>query len=127
MANVLLLEPDSVLANTYMKALEQVGHDVACCTTAEDAFQAMDDLRPHVVVLELQLVGYDGIGFLHELRSYADGLLLPIVVNTNIPPQELRPLAEVMGRDLGVKVCLYKPRTTLRQLIRAVQDQVRPA
>jgi DNA-binding response OmpR family regulator len=127
MAHVLLLEPDSILANTYMKALEQVGHDVACCTTAEDALRAMDDMQPHVVVLELQLVGYDGIGFLHELRSYTDGLALPVVVNTNIPPGLLRPLVEVMGRDLGVKVCLYKPRTTLQQLVRTVQDQVRPA
>jgi len=125
MANILLLEPDNALANTYIKALEQIGHDVACCATAEEALQVLDDFRPHLVVLELQLTGHDGIEFLHELRSYPDGQNMPAVVNTNLPPQTLRPLLAVLDRDLGVKVCLYKPRTTLQQLIRVVKEQAR--
>lgn len=125
MANILLLEPDSVLANTYVKALEQVGHDVACCISAGEALQALDGFKPHLVVMELQLTGHDGIEFLHELRSYPDGRNLPVIVNTNLAPSALQPLLEVLNRDLGVRVCLYRPRTTLQQLIRVIAEQAR--
>jgi len=125
MANILLLEPDNALANVYVKALEQAGHNIACCVAAEEALSVLDDFMPHVVVMELQLTGHNGIEFLHELRSYPDSQNIPVIVNTNLAPAALRPLLEVLDRDLGVRACLYKPRTTLQRLMRIIAEQAR--
>jgi CheY-like chemotaxis protein len=124
MANVFLLEPDRVLAATYGKALEHRGHVVATAEGAQDAIHALETFHPDVIVLELQLATHGGIEFLHELRSYPEWQTTPVIINTNIAPQTLSPLRAVLERDLGVSICLYKPRTSLTQFLRAVGEQV---
>jgi CheY-like chemotaxis protein len=125
MANVLLLEPDRVLARTYAQALEHVGYTVTTCQAGQEAIQLLEDFSADVVVLELQLTGHGGIEFLHELRSYPEWQTLPVVINTNLTPQAIAPLRAALQRDAGVTACLYKPRTSLQQLVRAVNDQLR--
>jgi CheY-like chemotaxis protein len=127
MANVLLLEPDTVLARTYMQCLQHVGHIVQICREGQEAIQVLDTFMADVIIMELQLVGHGGVEFLHELRSYPDWQPLPVIINTSVTPQALSPLREALTRDAGVAVCLYKPRTSLHQLIRLVNEQVRAA
>jgi CheY-like chemotaxis protein len=123
MANVLLLEPDRVLARTYAQSLEHAGHTVQVCRSGQAAIELLEDFKADVIVLELQLAGHGGVEFLHELRSYPEWLALPVVINTNLAPQAIAPLRAALQHDAGVAVCLYKPRTSLRRLIRAVNEQ----
>jgi DNA-binding response OmpR family regulator len=125
MANVLLLEPDTILARTYMQGLQHVGHDVRTCRDGQAAVQLLDTFTADIIVMELQLTGHGGVEFLHELRSYPEWQQLPVIINTSVTPQALAPLREALARDAGVAVCLYKPRTSLQQLIRLVNEQVR--
>jgi CheY-like chemotaxis protein len=123
MPNVLLIEPDVALATTYAAALRHAGYAVSCSRGAQDAIEAADQAVPDVIILELQLTAHDGIEFLHELRSYPEWQAIPVVVNTTIAPQALAPVQEAMQRELGVRACHYKPRTSLQQLIRSVNEQ----
>jgi two-component system cell cycle response regulator DivK len=127
MANVLLIEPDAVLSRTYMQALQHAGHAVACAHDAQGAISAADETQPDIVILELQLATHNGIEFLHEFRSYPEWQQVPVLVNTNITPTTMAASQEALERDLGVVQCLYKPRTSLEQLLRAVKQQVSPA
>jgi len=127
MANVLLIEPDAVLARTYMQALQHAGHTVACAHDAQGAISASDETQPDIVVLELQMATHNGIEFLHEFRSYPEWQQIPVLVNTNIPPTTMIAAKAVLARDLGVVQCLYKPRTSLEQLLRVVKQQVNAA
>jgi CheY-like chemotaxis protein len=124
MAHVLLIEPDTVLARTYMQALQHAGHTVAHASGAQDAVNEADGKRPDVVVLELQMAVHDGVEFLQEFRSYPEWQEIPIVVNTSIIPAALAPVRQALEHDLGVVTCLYKPRTTLQQLISAVNAHI---
>jgi DNA-binding response OmpR family regulator len=119
---ILLIEPDRLLAGTYKKALEQASHSVVVASTAQAAIHAADDLQPDLVILELQLVSHSGIEFLYEFRSYADWQAIPVVVVSNVPPGEFADSWQLLREELGVQNYHYKPRTTLRALLRTVDS-----
>jgi DNA-binding response OmpR family regulator len=125
--HVLLLEPNTLLAQAYTQALAHAGFSVAHATSAQIAVDAADKQLPDVVVLELQLPMHSGVEFLHEFRSYAEWQQVPVIVHSALPPAQVAAVAESLQRDLGVRAMLYKPRTSLQQLLRAVREQLAEA
>ena len=124
MKHVLIIEPNTVLAQTYTQALTYAGYAATAVHGAQDAVHAADQQRPDVVILELQLAEHSGIEFLHEFRSYADWQDIPVIVHTLIPPTRLAAVQRALTKELGVCAVLYKPRTTLQHLLRQVREQV---
>jgi two-component system phosphate regulon response regulator PhoB len=122
MSSILLIEPDRLLAETYFLALDQAGHRVMACAGAQTAVLVADRQRPDLVILELQLVEHSGIEFLYELRSYPEWQDIPVIVHSLVPPAEFRSSRRLLEEDLGVKAYLYKPRTSLRQLLDTVRE-----
>ena len=112
-----MLEPDAVLAQTFREVLELAGHEVVVCREAQEAVFSVDDAKPAIILLELQLVGHSGIEFLYELRSYADWRDIPVVIVSNVPPYEFNANAELLRDSLGVTEYCYKPQTSLAQLL----------
>jgi len=119
--NIILLEPDRVQAAIYKAALETDGHRVRHVVSAQDAVHAADTDMPDLVITELQLPRHNGVEFLYEFRSYAEWLHIPVVVYTFVPPHELKQ-ASILTRELGVAQVLYKPETTLGQLVAVVRN-----
>lgn len=124
MSQILLLEPDRLLAKTYYGALQHAGHTVQICASAQSGVFCADDLCPDVVIAELQLVGHSGIEFLYEFRSYPDWQDVPVVIHTNVPASEFSCSWHILREELGVSCYLYKPVTSLSQLLRAIDDAV---
>lgn len=122
MAQILLIEPDRILAETYYRALTGAGHNVAVCSSAQAAIMAADDTRPDIVILEFQLVSHSGMEFLYEFRSYADWQTIPVVIQTNVPPSEFAGARDLLMNELGVSAYLYKPQATLRKLCTLVDE-----
>ncbi len=122
MAHILLVEPDRQLAATYRQALERARHDVAVAHGAQAAIMAADSARPDIVILELQLVEHSGIEFLYEFRSYQDWQAVPVIVQSQVPSGEFKGSWQLLQGELGVQAYLYKPRTSLRQLLAAVEE-----
>ncbi|HSW37466.1 MAG TPA: response regulator [Candidatus Saccharimonadales bacterium] len=120
--NILLIEPDQVLGRTYQRALKAAGHKVLSCTSAQAAIALIDQLKPDLVILELQLVAHGGIEFLYEFRSYKDWLDIPVVALSSIPPGEFNGSWRLLQDGLGVKAYHYKPLTKLKDLIRTVNS-----
>ena len=112
---VLLVEPNVPLANVYRLGFEHAGYDVVVAHDAQSAVQAADEKRPDVVLLELQLAGHSGVEFLYEFQSYVDWQDIPVILNTLVPEKEL-PVQAGIFREY-----LYKPATTLGQLVDAVR------
>lgn len=119
---ILLIEPDAVLAKTYQAALKHVGHEVVTRGTAQAAIHAADKQTPELVILEMQLVSHSGIEFLYEFRSYEDWREVPALVLSQVPPGEFIDTWEVLQGELGVSKYLYKPRTSLTKLIKVVGE-----
>jgi CheY-like chemotaxis protein len=105
MANVLLIEPNVALARTYVQALQHVGHHVDHVGSAQQAIDAAD-----------------GVEFLHEFRSYPEWQATPVIINTQLTQNALRAVQGALAGDLGVVQVMYKPRTTLEQLLSSVKQ-----
>lgn len=119
--NILLVEPDRLLARTYYAALSERGHQVNICATAQAAIFCADEQRPDLVILELQLVSHSGIEFLYEFRSYQDWDDVPVIINTYVPPREFSESQTLLQEQLGIKAYYYKPVTTLFELVRSAE------
>jgi DNA-binding response OmpR family regulator len=117
---ILLVEPDVVLAKTYIRALEHAGHKVIAAGTAQAAIHAADIRTPDLVILEMQLVSHSGIEFLYEFRSYEDWREIPVLAHSQVPMAEFVDTWELLQTELGVAKYLYKPRTTLAKLLQTV-------
>jgi len=124
MSNVLLIEPNAALAHTYVQALQHVGYHVDHVGNAQQAIDAADTNQPDVVVLELQLAVHDGVEFLHEFRSYPEWQNTPVIVNTSLEKNIFSTVQGTLAGDLGVVQVMYKPRTTLEQLLSAVKQHI---
>jgi DNA-binding response OmpR family regulator len=117
---ILLIEPDLVLAKIYSNALNAVGYEITVMGQAQSAILALDAQLPDLIILEPQLVGHSGIEFLYELRSYADLQNIPVLMHSFVQLEAFNQSREVL-RTLNVVGYLYKPQTSLQQLITLVQ------
>ena len=124
MAQILLIDPDHLLAETYRVALAAIGHKVTARAGAQAAITAADRAKPDLVILELQLIEHSGVEFLYEFRSYPEWQNIPVVVQTGVPPAEFADNWQLLKDGLGVNTYLYKPQTSLRQLLACVQEQL---
>lgn len=121
MKNILLIEPDTVLGRTYKKALEEMNHEVTWCQDAQSAINAVDTQLPDVIVAELQMAAHNGVEFLYELRSYPEWQNVPIIVNSQVPINEMGVNKELL-KKLGVVIYSYKPFTKLSGLLNSVNQ-----
>jgi DNA-binding response OmpR family regulator len=124
MATILLIEPDRLLAQTYADALKSEGHQVTVCAGAQAAILTADQIQPDLIVLELQLVEHSGIEFLYEFRSYGDWQSVPVIIQSHVPQNEFAGSLDVLKNQLKVAAYLYKPQTTLKDLISAVNEEL---
>jgi DNA-binding response OmpR family regulator len=118
--NIILLEPDKLLGEIYTAALTAAGHSIRPVVSAQAAVHMADTDMPDLVISELQLPRHNGVEFLYEFRSYAEWLHIPVIVQTFVPQHELQ-RAAILSRELGVVRTLYKPETTLQQLVAVVR------
>ncbi len=125
MATILLLEPDKQLANSYKRALVAAGHQVHWQNDAQTALSVLDDHSPDAIVLELHLPNHNGVEFLYEIRSYPDCDHIPIILHTMVPAEHPG-LGHAYWHQLGINEYLYKPQTSLKQLIQRVNNLTAP-
>lgn len=118
--HVLLLEPDRMLAETYRKSLLYAGHSVTPCASAQAAILAADQQQPDVILVELQLIEHSGIEFLYEFRSYTDWQAIPVIIHSSVPQHEFAQNWKLLRTQLGVQKYLYKPHTSLAQIVQCV-------
>lgn len=116
---VLVVEPSHFLGALYAAALHREGHDVRVVHDAQAAVYETDKKQPDVIILELQLSGHSGVEFLYELRSYPEWQHIPVVCQSFVPKRVMD-----FPRQLGVRAHLYKPRTSLAQLARTINEVV---
>lgn len=126
MAHIILLEPDRVLAGTYHVACKQAGHTLVPCASAQAAILAADQQQPDVVIVELQLIEHSGIEFLYEFRSYPEWQAVPLIIHSQVPPTEFVGNWQLFRDQLHVSHYLYKPHTTLKELLNTINYVMQP-
>ena len=124
MANILVIEPDRILAKTISDYISSNGHIVNTVAGAQDAVSSVDNLLPDIIILEIVLTSHNGIEFLYELRSYPDWQTIPVVIYSRIDRHELG-ITTKLRSDLNIEEILYKPDTSMKKLLDIIEDILR--
>ncbi len=118
--NILLVEPDKILAKSLCNSFEKAGHKIIWKRTAQTALDGLDEQFPDVIVLEIQLGLHNGIEFIYEIKSYPEWQHIPIIIHTMNQYTQAPDFTEPF-KQLGVEIILYKPRTATKQLMEVLQ------
>jgi DNA-binding response OmpR family regulator len=116
--SVLVVEDDWGIASQLVRGLSRGGYDVTHVTTGEDA---LSQLAPDVVVLDLGLPDSDGVDICRKLRERS-GVAIIVVTARGEEPER------VLALDAGADDYLVKPfgLAELLARIRAVLRRIRP-
>jgi DNA-binding response OmpR family regulator len=108
---LLVVEDDHVLRDLYRVALSLSNFAVHACEDGLDALHYLDQSRPDVIVLDLDLPRIAGTVLYDEIRARRRADRVPIIVVTGVPDIP----------DLPEAIILRKP-ITPDQLIKAVES-----
>lgn len=123
---ILMVEDDIDIGKMYASQLQINDHVVMQVRDAQSALDACDEYEFDVVVLDILLPGSNGLAVLQELRSYSDWRYTPVIILSNLTPDDLA-VDDHHLEDLGVKKYLIKLHTTPQDLAAAVGVVCEPA
>lgn len=117
--DVLIVEPDRVIAQIYAEFLRFQGGRVRVVSSAQGAIMAVDHRLPDVIVLEPMMARHNGVEFLYELRSYQEWEGIPVVILSWQRASEYGGMV-ALGAQYGVAAFLSKHDTTLSVLAQTI-------
>lgn len=123
MANILLIDDDSVLLKLYSTRLEADGHRVVTATNGEIALQHLATYKPDVIVLDLLMPKMNGFEFLERLSVDPVAKAIPKIVFSSVSKAEQVARLE----NLGITHALNKIDVTPTQLVATIQSLLAPA
>ena len=82
--SVLVVEDDKWLAEQHGRVLDAAGYATTVVLNAIDAIQVVDANIPDVIILDVLLTGNTAFALMHELQSYGDTGVIPIILCTNL-------------------------------------------
>jgi CheY-like chemotaxis protein len=109
---VLLIEDNPVDLKLMSALLMMDGHETYERPSTEGALELIRDCRPHVILLDLNLAGVEGLALVRELRQHRDVWQIPIVAVTAYPLRYQ--VTDVLAA--GCSRCIIKPIDT-RELV----------
>lgn len=99
------VEDDGSIRDLMVYALQAAGFSAAGCADGEEFWQAMRQVTPELVMLDIMLPGEDGISILKKLRAVPATADIPVIMATAKGTEYDR----VIGLDLGADDYLTKP------------------
>ena len=120
--SVVLVEDHDDSRELFAQALKNAGAAVISFSASDEAFRALDSVRPSVVVADIGLPGEDGYSFIRRVRAHST----PAV--RRVPAIAVTAYATVPDRDealaVGYQRHLSKP-IDPQQLIETIHDVLR--
>ena len=120
--SVVLVEDHDDSRELFAQALKNAGAAVISFVASDEAYRALDSVRPSILVADIGLPGEDGYALIRRVRAHST----PAV--RNVPAIAVTAYATVPDRDealaLGYQQHLSKP-IDPRQLIETIHDVLR--
>jgi len=79
-ARILLVDDDQNIRRYYTEELSDDGHQVSAVASGHQLLRIINLFKPHVVILDIKLVDYDGLEVLKEIRN--EYYNLPVILCT---------------------------------------------
>jgi adenylate cyclase len=120
MANILIIDDDSVLLKLYSTRLSVDGHQVATAVNGEDGLVKLQAMLPDIIILDLLMPKLNGFKFIEVIKQNATTAAIPIIVFSSVANQEQ--IARLT--QLGIDTLLNKIETTPTQLIQVINQKL---
>lgn len=105
MSKIVIVEDDTVLAETLADNLEQEGHKVTTLEDGESAYQRIKDKPPDLIILDVMLPRLDGISLCRMIRRNATTAHIPIIMLTARSSE----VDKIVGLESGADDYVVKP------------------
>jgi two-component system, sensor histidine kinase and response regulator len=102
--SVLVIEDDSGVSQVISAVLEE-SYNVSCTTSVSEAWNALQQNRPDLVVCDGLLRTVDGYTFTSQLRTNPATATVPVVITSGSPDLA----SEERARSVGAVAFLAKP------------------
>jgi DNA-binding NtrC family response regulator len=80
---ILVVDDEANIRELYKQEFEDEGYEVAVVASAEEAAHILNERRPDLMILDIEMQGQDGLSYLRELmESNRD---LPVVISSAYP------------------------------------------
>lgn len=121
---IFCVEDDSGVRELMIYTLNSVGFEAKGFADGADFFNALEEEKPELVMLDIMLPGEDGIAILKRLRGMAVTKELPVIMATAKGTE----YDKVIGLDLGADDYLVKPFGMMEMVsrVKAVLRRSRP-
>jgi two-component system cell cycle response regulator len=96
---ILVIEDHAVDLKLADLVLSTTGHDVSAVEAAEQAFAAIQEDRPRLILLDLNLPGMGGLALVRQLKADPDTRDIRVVAVTSYPEQYPKAAALAAGCD----------------------------
>lgn len=123
--SILIVEDNSANLRLAHIALTKCGYQVATAETAEEAIHEIDNLKPDIILMDLQLPGMDGLQLTTEIKRHTATQSIVIIAITAYT----RDLDKEKAMKAGCDGYITKPYDALALpgLIEAIYADKKPA
>lgn len=118
MANILLVDDDSVLLKLYSTRLRADKHEVVTASNGEEALEKLKTFKPDVFVIDLLMPMMNGFSLIEKINTIPALQKIHKIVFSSVASDEQ--LARL--KALGVNNYLNKIDTTPTQLVQAINN-----
>jgi len=96
---VLAVEDDKELINWYRLILGEAGFEMQAVSDPARAISSMREYRPDVILMDIEMPGYNGLELVKVIRQYVEFLQIPVVFVTGAATEVNRMEAWQSGGD----------------------------
>lgn len=114
---VLIVEDDSFLREIIAKKIQNAGFEVHEATSAENALELLQKLRPGLILLDLILPKMNGFELVGKMRTDEGLKGIPVILLSNYAEAE----GMKQSADLGVRDYLVKAKLTPGEVLQRVE------
>lgn len=89
MPHVLVIDDAREIRDLFRVMLGKAGMDVSLASGAAEGAQLARQKSPHIILLDLEMPGRDGVSCLEELRKHASTAAIPVLMVSGTPVREV--------------------------------------
>ena len=118
MTKIAIIEDDLVISQMYRMKFESAGLEVKMAGNGARGVELVEDFKPDIILLDLQMPEMDGTAALEIIRKEPWGKNIPVIILTNLGEEE----APKKLKDLGIHSYIVKANLTPNQVLERVKQ-----
>ncbi|HET6622582.1 MAG TPA: response regulator [Candidatus Saccharimonadales bacterium] len=121
MSRIAIIEDDPVINQMYRMKFETEGFNVRIADNGQDGIVMVEDFKPDLILLDMQMPGMNGDEALKHIRKLKTAKTTPVIVLTNLGEEE----APKDLRQLGILSYIVKADLTPSQVVERVRTALK--